>query len=353
MKNLFLIPLFFIVVCGFSQTSGIFPDSVAYWREGSTSGDVDGGVILFSDYVMQGDTVIAGKQYKNLYQNRVALKNYKGHSSTHTAQPYTLNDRYGFSNKIGVLREEGSKLFVRFESNQTYRPVFGIEDSILKSGKEYLVFDNNWKKGDTIFSEHYKPGNVKFLVIKNQLKVFRSSISNDSLEVFTFYGKEPAGLAFDVFDSTLFIKGMGFNSSFFFRLKNFDTSNVVNIAAVGAYGITPFCGNGNLGYYRREFSGEAFDCAVIPTTISVGVKHIAVKGIAGFPNPMGENITFSGIGEHIKAVLIQNILGQATTAKYVLDNGDLIVSAGAIPQGVYLIRIETDKTTYLCKISKQ
>lgn len=353
MKNLIIAALLFIRLGSFAQTSGIFPDSIAYWREGLVSGDADGGLLLFNDYVMQGDTVVNGQSCKNLYHNRVAIKNYKGSFSSHSWQPYKQNDYYGLSNKIGVLRKEDSKLFIRFESNPVYKWEFAVEDSILTSGKEYLVFDNNWKKGDTIFSEHYKPGNFRFLVVKNQMKVLRPSVSADSLEVLTFYGKEPAGLAFDIFDSTLFIKGMGFNSSFFFRLMDFDTASVVNIVAGGIWGVTPFCGNGKLRYYRNEFSGEAFDCASIPTKISVGIKDIKTVSINGYPNPVIDNITFSGIEGNIHAVRVQNTLGQSNTVAYTVDNASLTVLTDGLAQGVYLIRIETDKTTYLCKISKQ
>lgn len=353
MKNLIIAALLFISTGSFAQTSGIFPDSVAYWREGGMGGDIDGGSLYFSDYVMQGDTVVNGQSCKNLYCNRVAYKNYKGHYSTHSSQPFVFNDKFGYINKIGVLRKEGSKLFVRFESTLTDNRVLLIEDSILKSGKEYLVFDNNWKRGDTIFSEHYKPSNVKYLVVKNQMKVLRPSVSADSLEVLTFYGKEPAGLVSDIFDSTLFIKGMGFNSSFFFRLMNFDTASVVNSVAGGIRGVTPFCGNGNLRYYRNEFSGEMFDCATIPTKISVGIRDIKTVSIGGYPNPVIDNITFSGIEGNINTVWVQNTLGQNNTAAYTVDNGSLTVLADGLAQGVYLIRIETDKTTYLCKISKQ
>lgn len=353
MKNLIIAALLFISTGSFAQTLGIFPDSAAYWREGLVSGDADGGLLLFNDYVMQGDTVVNGQSCKNLYHNRVAIKNYKGSFSSHSWQPYKQNDYYGLSNKIGVLRKEDSKLFIRFESNPVYKWEFAVEDSILTSGKEYLVFDNNWKKGDTIFSEHYKPGNFRFLVVKNQMKVLRPSVSADSLEVLTFYGTSKNAMATNVFDSTLFIKGIGFNSSFFFRLIDIDTSFVVNVGYGGALGVGPFCGNKNLLYNGNEFSGEAFDCATIPTKISLGIKDIKTVSISGYPNPVIDNVTFSGIEGNINTVWVYNTLGQANTATYTADNGNLTVLADCLAQGVYLIRIETDKTTYLCKISKQ
>lgn len=353
MKSLIIAELLFISMGSFAQTSGIFPDSVAYWREGIVSGDADGGVLWFNDYVMQGDTVVNGQSCKNLYYNRVAIKNYKGSFSSHSWQPYTQNDYYGLSNKIGVLRREDSKLFIRFESNPVYKLKFAVEDSILTSGKEYLVFDNNWKKGDTIFSEHYKPGNVKYVVVKNQTKVLRPLISIDSLEVLTFYGTKQNALAATIFDSTLFIKGIGFNSSFFFRLMDIDTSFVVNVGFGGALGVGPFCGDKSLLYNGNEFSGEAFDCATIPTKISVGIKGIKTASISGYPNPVVDNITFSGIGGSVNTVSVQNVLGQVGRATYTTDGDSLTVLADGLAQGVYLIRIETDKTTYLCKISKQ
>lgn len=354
MKNVCLSVFFFLLaIASIAQTTNVFPDSIAYWREGGIGGDIDGGVVWFNDYVMLGDTFVDGKKCKNLYLNRRNLKHYKG--SQHLSQPYTVNDRFALSKKIAVLRKDSLKIFVRFEKNTKYIGQLAIHDSILKSGKEFLVFDFGWQKGDTIYSEHPEHW-APYLIVKNKYKIFDTQLSNDTLNVITFEGRSAQGWATNYIDSNMVVQGMGFTSQFFFRLTPFDTNYSVTRFSSGSNGVASFCADRKFFYSGKSFYSDVagIDCQNVNMEISVGIDEVSKKWIKAYPNPANGIIELEGILDYdINSIVAIDVLGQVSQLTYRLKDSNITTNVASLPQGIYIILIETNKSTYLCRIIKQ
>lgn len=347
--KLLLVVLLFTSLSCFSQTK-VFPDSVAYWREVSWGGDIMGGRIDVNDYLMLGDTSINGKAYKNLYHHKRAIKTYTGLMPV--GNHYQYNDRFGLTNKIGAIRKDSLKVHVIFEEGASQ-----LSYPLMKPHEEYLLMDFSWGKGDTVFSEFYTKSNSSFLVVKDKFKTTAYIGSSDSLEVLTFLGHEPSSSAQRLLDSNLFIYGMGFNSSIFFRFFQFDSRYVVNQTFFGGQRfVASFCSDGELIYGGNNADAILyFNCDTIDiNTISVGLGEITKNTLKAYPNPAKEDVILYGdFYGRVSSVTASSVLGEEFPLTYAIGTNTIEANLSNLSNGIYFIKVETSKTSYICKIIKE
>lgn len=117
--------------------------------------------------------------------------------------------------------------------------------------------------------------------------------------------------------------------------------------------ITKFCSDGKLIYEGPDFLYLPFDCNIIDMVVSVGLNQVAVPQLRAYPNPASSFVNVEGFKGQIQKVVITNMLGQSFFPQYFESNGAITLDVQTLLQGVYWAKVETDKTTYLCKIIKQ
>ena len=356
MKKLYLLLLALISFSAQAQTTKVFPDSVAYWRSMNLYIDDNTYNISIADYIMLGDTLVDNKIYKNLFLHRSSGYKYERFFGAGTNYSEYYDDRYGVSNKIGLLRKDSLKIFFRYHKGKYYPKIWGLgkDTSLVNEQKEYILADFELNFGDTLFSLFYSPNSAKYMLVSEKgLRV----INGDTLEIIKFNGLSNKKV-FDRFtDSSSLIFGMGFNPSLFFRLYDFDTSGiVVSFGSLSPPQTIDFCSDGKIIYHSPQFYATVskFDCSVIDMEVSVGITEHNKTSLTAYPNPAKDYITLTGFeGEDVMSIHISDILGHKQELKYEVDGEQALVDISSLPQGLYLVTVYTDKTTYLCRIIKQ
>ncbi|MDR3706128.1 MAG: T9SS type A sorting domain-containing protein, partial [Paludibacteraceae bacterium] len=126
------------------------------------------------------------------------------------------------------------------------------------------------------------------------------------------------------------------------------------VSATGAFTGSITGLTANTTYYVRAYAISVADTVygstVSFTTSTTGINTVKAEKVTLYPNPVTDAFQISGVnGKAIITVL--DINGKTLFTKEVTDNE--YISASILPQGVYLVKITTDKGTVEQKIVKK
>lgn len=334
-----------------AQATKVFPDSAAYWREGNTSYTGVRVISEYNYYLMLGDTIVEGKNYKNVYLHKYTYNSEWNFSSRRES----FTNKYGLSQKVALVRLDSSKLFARFDSSM--RPYL-VGSSSLLNDTDYLLVDFNWVKGDTAYGATHQANKPNYFLVENTGGKNLGFLSTP-LEYIKFKNIGWNNRVQSFLDSNLVVKGMGFNSSIFVLLRDIGIVGVANRYSHGYGGVSFFCADGKLIYLEHRLniqdSNSICNYPIDLTTVSVGIRETKTKSILNaYPNPTSGNVILSGeINGKVNSIIVSDIIGKEYVVDYNLYDDTIETDLSALTKGIYFIKVETDKTTYLCKIIKQ
>lgn len=96
------------------------------------------------------------------------------------------------------------------------------------------------------------------------------------------------------------------------------------------------------------FNDDTFLSYLLDNLTSVGENNKSQQDMLIYPNPTAETVHLQTNSEKIKSIEIYNLQGQFIREYFTND-----FSVSNLPEGIYFIRVETDKSIYTNKLLKQ
>ena len=117
-------------------------------------------------------------------------------------------------------------------------------------------------------------------------------------------------------------------------------TNIMNITTLAVKGNTIFAGTEKCGIWRRLISEM------------VGIKeNIINNNISIYPNPTKDNLTIETNANQEQRLEILNLFGQTVYTNSI--NKKAVVNTSAFANGVYILKIYSDKETIVRKFIKE
>lgn len=322
----------------YGQVGTEFPDSISLWNEYEFS---DGGPANYrykeTGWLIYGDTLVHNKKCKKVYKVGYKYVDFDeiGQLNSHRGFEKTKSPQIDYCTK--VFRKEGTKVYFTL-----LRYDFSFKH--LDTGKEYLLFDFGWTKGDTIFSVFHQQGDSNYHIIAKDttLNMPDGPIRLLSLEDNIDY--------FSLRSHNVIVGGMGFTNSIFFRLKPIPEFMSIKTQFTGSsFGVYKFCGDRGNYAISAVIEPVSYNCKngfqwalTTPETYSKEIKI--------YPNPVSQFLFIENMPENA-TVQITDLLGRK-----ILDINTVIanesINTTVLSDGMYILKVQSGNTIISTKFIK-
>lgn len=327
-----------------AQPVKLFPDTIAVWEEGAGYGEYEspwGMVYEISGtetYVIAGDTVVDGRNYKNLYLNAVQSKFYENRGGVPNPYNYNRINKYGLSKKVGIIRQDSLKIIGRIISD-SFLYVRLKADSAAKTNTDYTFFDYGKTVGDTLYPA-FSNDTAHGWVIKKDTTV-------ENRRTWLFVNEYLQNHRTDN-GANYLLEGIGYTNSFFTVFNHRWKRN--NLSGIHSWsGINYFCMDNNFFGQAHHNTPCVIDSSV--RTINVSTPDIPAPTPSVYPNPAGNYLYIDNLPV-ASTVRVISITGKTViTAADISGHASLDVS-GLLP-GIYHVQVTHTNMVYNHRIVKQ
>jgi len=169
------------------------------------------------------------------------------------------------------------------------------------------------------------------------------------------------GAVYNPYVNEIMLTGYTFNGPFLFRLWDFEgpdfsqaKTKKLSFELPGSFQIEGIEAIDETEYLITSESNDLGDAMLfkVDTDFVVGLPGLKQQELVIFPNPAQDYVSFRGLNEKVKQVVLTDVLGVKISALNLISSSERLMqlNISALPNGLYHLRIETAQNQYLHRL---